>query len=58
MDNLKVQQTNEVKTTITENGHEALFHPPYSPQLNPIEEVFSKWKRLIKTENCENPEII
>ena len=28
--------------------------PPYTPQLNPIEEVFSKWKHYIKLSNCEN----
>ena len=35
-------------------GHNIQFFPPYSPQLNPIEEVFSKWKSYIKLCNCNN----
>ena len=27
------------------------FLPAYSPQLNPIEEAFSKWKHIIKGRN-------
>ena len=30
--------------------------PPYSPQLNPVEEVFSKWKYLIKQREANNIE--
>ena len=29
------------------------FLPAYSPQLNPIEEVFSKWKHIIKARNSK-----
>jgi transposase len=30
------------------------FLPPYSPQLNPIEEVFSKWKGRVRGSGCNN----
>ena len=33
-----------------------MFLHPYTPQLNPIEEVFLKWKGLIKSKNCANAE--
>ena len=25
-----------------------LFLPPYTPQFNPIENMFSKWKQLVR----------
>ena len=30
------------------------FLPPYSPFLNPIENVFSVWKNLVISGNAEN----
>ncbi|KAG0932292.1 hypothetical protein G6F57_010454 [Rhizopus arrhizus] len=38
MDNATIHKTEEIVTAIRENGHTALFLPPYSPFLNPIEE--------------------
>lgn len=32
---------------IEDRGYQLLFVPPYSPDLNPIEEGFSKVKRLL-----------
>ena len=53
MDNASIHKNKEMLKLVTEiNGHEMYFLPPYSPQLNPIEEVFSKWKCLIKSKNC------
>ena len=37
-----------VLRTITGVGTRLIFLPPYSPDLNPIEEVFAKVKRFIK----------
>jgi len=31
-----------------ERGCELLYLPPYSPDLNPIEEAFSKVKRILR----------
>jgi transposase len=33
---------------IEDRGCELLYLPPYSPDLNPIEETFSKVKRLLR----------
>jgi transposase len=34
--------------TIQDSGNHVLFIPPYSPDLNPIEEMFSSLKTYIK----------
>ena len=48
MDNLSVHKTKRVKRLIEEAGCELLFLPPYSPDLNPIEEAFSKVKSTLR----------
>ena len=35
-------------TAITATGAEPMFLPPYSPELNPIEQIFSKLKALLQ----------
>jgi transposase len=37
-----------VRELIEERGCELLYLPPYSPDLNPIEEAFSKVKRILR----------
>ena len=56
MDNASIHKTVINKSLITSAGHRYMFLPPYTPQLNPIEEVFSKWKTLIKSRNSQNIE--
>ncbi|KAI8889104.1 hypothetical protein K501DRAFT_171798 [Backusella circina FSU 941] len=48
MDNATIHKTEEVVTAIRDNGHTALFLPPYSPFLNPIEECWSKIKGEVR----------
>jgi transposase len=48
MDNLSAHKGEEVRELIEERGCELLFLPPYSLDLNPIEEVFSKIKALVR----------
>ncbi|MFN8510268.1 MAG: IS630 family transposase [Deinococcaceae bacterium] len=48
MDNLSVHKTKSVKDLFEENGIEILYIPPYSPELNPIEESISKIKNGIR----------
>jgi transposase len=48
MDNLSVHKGQRVKKLIEDRGCELRFLPPYSPDLNPIEEAFSKIKRLLR----------
>jgi transposase len=47
MDNLSAHKGERVRELIQERGGcELLSVPPYSPDLNPIEEAFSKVRRL------------
>lgn len=48
LDNLSSHKSDAVRKTIEEAGAELLFLPPYSPDLNPIEQVFSKLKRALR----------
>ena len=48
MDNLSVHKSKRVERLIEERGATLLFLPPYSPDLNPIEEVFSKVKNTLR----------
>ena len=50
MDNLNVHKSKEVIERIDELGFEYIFNPPYSPDFNPIETVFSIAKPYIKKE--------
>ena len=49
MDNVKFHHSKDVIELIKSRSHFPVFLPPYSPMLNPIEMLFSKWKSLIKT---------
>lgn len=49
MDNLAVHKVNGVEEAIRSVGAEAWFLPPYSPDLNPIEQAWSKVKRFIRS---------
>ena len=40
MDNCSVHHVSEVKSLLHQAGILAFFLPPYSPDLNPIEEAF------------------
>jgi transposase len=46
MDNLAAHESQRIKQLIEERGYELVYLTPYSPDLNPIEEAFSKVKRL------------
>jgi transposase len=48
MDNLACHKVAGVKGAIEAVGAIALYLPPYSPDLNPIEQVFSKLKALLR----------
>ena len=54
MDNVGFHHNNNIINTVRNKGHKIIFLPPYSPFLNPIEEVFSKWKCLVRAANCMN----
>lgn len=49
LDNCSIHHVLNVVKSITEVGAHVLFLPPYSPDLNPIEELFSKVKTTLKS---------
>ena len=48
MDNLGAHKGARVRELLEGVGAEALYLPPYSPDLNPIEQVFAKLKHLLR----------
>jgi transposase len=48
MDNLPAHKVTGVRTAITAAGASLLYLPPYSPDLNPIEQMFAKLKALLR----------
>lgn len=49
MDNLGSHKSSEVRRLIRSAGARLWFLPPYSPDLNPIEQTFSKIKQAMRT---------
>lgn len=49
MDNLSSHKRPRVQELIEAAGAELLYLPPYSPDLNPIEMIFSKIKQLLRS---------
>ncbi len=52
MDNLGSHKGEAIRAIIKSAGARLLFLPPYSPDLNPIEQVFAKLKHLLR-KACE-----
>ena len=48
MDNLSAHKSPDVAKHIRKCGAEVLYLPPYSPDLNPIENMWSKIKQLLR----------
>jgi transposase len=51
VDNLGSHKGARVRQMLRAAGIKLFFLPPYSPDLNPIEQVFSKLKRLLRKAN-------
>jgi len=49
LDNLGAHKVKGVRAAIEAAGAELLYLPPYSPDLNPIEQAFAKLKALLRT---------
>ena len=49
LDNLGAHKVDGVRAAIEAAGARLLFLPPYSPDLNPIEQAFAKLKTLLRT---------
>jgi len=52
LDNLSSHKSERARKLIESRGAELVFLPPYSPDLNPIEMVFSKVKQLLRSLAC------
>jgi transposase len=52
MDNLRSHKGKAIRAAIRGAGAKLFFLPPYSPDLNPIEQVFAKLKALLR-KACE-----
>jgi transposase len=48
MDTLSAHKGERVRALVEERGAELLYLPPYSTELNPIEEAFAKIKNLLR----------
>ena len=52
LDGLGAHRTEKVRELIEARGADLVFLPSYSPDLNPIEEAFSKIKHLVRKEGA------
>jgi putative transposase len=48
LDNLGSHKSQAVRQAIRKTGARLLFLPPYSPDLNPIEQAFAKFKHMLR----------
>lgn len=58
MDNHKAHKQDAVRALIEARGCELLLLPTYSPDLNPIEELFSKVKQLVRKAKARTQEAL
>ena len=58
MDNLSSHKGSRIKELIEGRGCELIYLPPYSPDLNPIEEAFAKLKALLRRAGARTREAL
>lgn len=58
MDNLGAHRPKRVRELIEERGCELIYLPPYSPDLNPIEQAFSKVKLILRKIGARSKEAL
>ncbi len=56
MDNLSVHKSPEVQALVQAAGGEVRYLPAYSPDLNPIEKMWSKIKGLLRSAEARTPQ--
>jgi len=56
MDNLSAHKDETVRKNIEGRGATLKYLPPYSPDLNPIEKMWSKIKQLLRSAKARNHE--
>jgi transposase len=52
LDNLRSHKVAGVREAIEAQGAALVYLPPYSPDLNPIEQAFAKLKALLRSLGC------
>jgi transposase len=58
MDTLSAHKGERVRALVEERGAELLYLPPYSTDLNPIEEAFAKIKNLLRKAEARTREAL
>lgn len=58
LDKLGAHRTERVRELVEERGVDLLFLPSYSPDLNPIEEAFSKIKNIVRKAGARTREAL
>jgi transposase len=58
MDNLSSHKVAGVRKAIEDTGARLLYLPPYSPDLNPIEQAFAKLKALLRAKALRTVEAL
>ncbi|NLK37256.1 MAG: IS630 family transposase [Epulopiscium sp.] len=56
MDNMRSHHAKNIKLILEQSGLRYLYLPPYSPDLNPIEKLWSKIKAFLRKEKVRNAE--
>ena len=56
MDNLSSHKRHRARELIASAGAVVMFLPPYSPDLNPIENIFAKVKQHLRSLACRTRE--
>ncbi|MBL7598969.1 transposase, partial [Escherichia coli] len=49
LDNLQAHKVSGIRERVESVGARLLYLPPYSPEFNPIEQIFAKLKGLLQT---------
>lgn len=52
LDNASFHKGAEMKSLIEQSGHQLLYLPPYSPDLNPIEKKWAQAKHIRRSLGC------
>jgi len=58
LDGLGAHRPQRIRELIEERGADLVFLPSYSPDMNPIEEAFSKIKHLVRKEGARVREVL
>jgi transposase len=58
MDNLGAHRPKRIRGLIEARGAELVFLPSYSPDLNPIEEAFSKIKNVLRKLGARSHDVL